>query len=90
MLAFMSPAMNNPRFEAGKIVVDSQRFHKNSMGEVGATDVIYERLYVLRPDMMRVIAQLNEANGMAAARDAERSSESPVASWAYSDGGNHR
>jgi hypothetical protein len=56
----LSPGVQNPRFEAGKLIIDSQLFHNDNKGNLGATNVTYERLYVLRPDLLRAIEQLNE------------------------------
>jgi hypothetical protein len=67
MLRFFSPMMQNPRFDQGKIIVDSQLFDKDAAGNLTATNVIYERLYVLRPDVTRIIDQLNDAPRSAAA-----------------------
>ena len=63
----LSAPVLNPRFEAGKIVVDSQLFHNDSAGNLAATNVTYERLYVLRPNLTHVINQLNRANATTAA-----------------------
>jgi hypothetical protein len=56
-----SSAVLNPRFEAGNIVVDSQLFRNDGKGNLAATDVTYDRLYVLRPVLDHAIQQLNEA-----------------------------
>jgi hypothetical protein len=50
-------AIVSQRFEAGKVVVDCQIPHTAHYSK----NVTYERLYVLRPDLERVIGQLNEA-----------------------------
>jgi hypothetical protein len=60
-LFMLSPIAKNPRFELGKIVVDSQLFGNDSTGNLAAKDVIYERLYVLRPDLTNVIDKLKKA-----------------------------
>jgi hypothetical protein len=69
----LSPPVLNPRFEAGKIVVDSQFFHNDSAGNLAATNVTYERLYVLRPNLTHVINQLNRAKATTAALHANES-----------------
>jgi hypothetical protein len=60
-LFMLSPVAQNPRFESGKIIIDSELFGNDNKGNLAAKDVIYERLYVLRPDLMNVIDQLKEA-----------------------------